>query len=221
MRLTIGLFLAVLVNLGLFTLMQKMTSANSIERRVIEDIRLLDFVRLKRETRTETKKRELPKKPPPPPKKPPPPPKSPAPQANKPKAPAPKLNIPRIDVPLNIAGGPYLGDFSVGAKLAPIVTPTPLIAPVLDDEVIPLVRIPPRYPRAASRRGIEGSVIVSFTITKNGQVFNPVIVSAKPENVFDKAALKAILKWKFKPKVVNGQPVERQATQEIEFKLAK
>jgi protein TonB len=33
--------------------------------------------------------------------------------------------------------------------------------------------------------------------------------------------LKAILKWKFKPKLVDGQPVERQATQEIEFKLAR
>ncbi len=220
MRLSIGLILALLVNLGLFTLMQQMTSVKSIDRLVTENIRLLDFVRLKRETKTETKKRELPKKPPPP-KKTPPPPKAPTPQTTKPKAPAPKLSVPQIDVPLNIAGGPYLGDFATGPKVAPVAVPSPVAAPMMDDEVIPLVRIPPRYPRAASRRGLEGVVTVSFTITKDGQVRDPVIVSSKPKNIFDKSALKAILKWKFKPKIVDGQPVERQATQEIEFKLAK
>lgn len=166
-RLAIALGLALLVNLGLFTVMHQMTSANSIERLVTEDIRLLDFVRLKRDTRTEIKKRELPKKPLPP-KKPPPPPKASIPQKNKPKAPVPKLNMPRIDVPLNIAGGPYLGDFTA----VPAASLTSGIQPLLDDDVIPLVRIPPRYPRIASRRGIEGVVTVSFTITKQGQVFS-------------------------------------------------
>ncbi|PHS68745.1 MAG: energy transducer TonB [Methylophaga sp.] len=220
MRLIIGLMMAILVNIGLFTLMQQMTTANSVDRRVTEDIRLLDFVRLKRENRIETKKRELPKKPPPP-QKPPPPPKTPVLQAKKPKAPTPKLDVPQIDVPLNIAGGPYLGDFATGPKVAPAAPAAPVVVPVMDDEVIPLVRIPPRYPRSASRRGIEGVVVVSFTITKDGQVTNPIVESAKPENTFNKAALKAILKWKFKPKIVGGKPVERQATQEIEFKLAK
>jgi protein TonB len=218
MRLAIGLILAIIVNFGLFTLMQKMTSSNTIERFVTEDIRLLDFVRLKRESQTETKKRELPKKTPPP-KKLPPPPKTPATQADKLKTPTPKLDVPRIDVPLNIAGGPYLGDFS-SAPVAAALT-APISAPTIDDEVIPLVRIPPRYPRSASRRGVEGIVTVSFIITKDGQVRDPVVVSAKPEKTFNKAALKAIKKWKFKPKVVDGQPVERQATQDIEFKLAK
>jgi len=216
MRLTIGLLLAILVNIALFSVMHKMTSSQSNVRLVTEDIQLLDFVRLKRETRTETKKRELPKKPPPP-KKQPPPPKAPAPQADKPKAPTPKLDIPSIDVPLNITGGPHLGEFA--AAPAAIAAPIPVAAPVLDNEVIALVRIPPRYPRSASRRGIEGVVTVSFIITKEGQVRDPHVVEATPENIFDKAALKAILKWKFKPKVVDGKPVERQAQQEIEFKL--
>lgn len=219
MRLLIGLLVAILVNFGLFTLMQKMTSEQKVERQLTENIQLLDFVRVKREDKTETKKRELPKKPPPP-KTPPPPPKAPAPQADKPKAPTPKIDVPRIDVPLNIAGGPYLGNFS-SAPVAPVAPPAIISAPVMDDEVIPLVRIPPRYPRAASRRGVEGVVTVSFTVTKDGQVRDPIVISAKPENIFDSAALKAILKWKFKPKLVDGKPVERQATQEIEFKLAK
>jgi len=218
MSLFIGIVLSVIVNFGLFTIMYKMTSADSTERIATEDVRLLEFVRVKREEQTEVKKRDLPKKPPPP-QKPPPPPKAPALKADKLKAPTPKLDAPRIDVPLNISGGPYLGDFSAAPPAAaPAAT---LAAPTMDDEVVALVRIPPRYPRAASRRGLEGVVTVSFTITKDGQVRNPVVINANPKNIFDKAALKAILKWKFKPKVVDGQPVERQATQEIEFKLAK
>lgn len=220
LRLAIGLGLALLVNFGLFTLMQQMTSAKGIERLVTEDIQLLEFVRLKKEqTAPETKQRELPKKPPPP-KQPPPPPKAPTPQATKPDAPTPQLDMPQIDVPLNIAGGPYLGDFATAPKSQPVQAPA-AAAPMMDDEVVPLVRIPPRYPRVAARRGIEGVVTVSFTITRDGQVRDPVVISANPEKVFDSEALKAIKKWKFKPKVVDGQPVERQATQEIEFKLAK
>ncbi len=66
MRLTIGLFLALMVNFGLFAVMHNMTSAKNIERNLAENIQILDFVRLKREEKVETKKRELPKKPPPP-----------------------------------------------------------------------------------------------------------------------------------------------------------
>lgn len=218
MRLAIGFLLAILVNFALFTVMQKMIAEKDIGRQVIENIQVLDFVRVKHEDKIETKKRELPKKPPPP-EEPPPPPELPAEQLDKPKAPTPKLDVPRIDVPLNIAGGPYLGDFA-NVPVAPTTSPT-IAAPTIDNEVMPLVRVPPQYPHTASRRGIEGVVTVSFIITKDGQVRDPIVVSAKPENIFDSAALTAVLKWKFKPKYVDGQAVERQATQEITFKLAK
>lgn len=221
LRLGFGLLLAVIVNYGLFTLMHRMTMPDTIKNHQMENIQVLDFVRLKKDdTPPKTKKRELPKKPSPP-KQPPPPPKTPAPNPPKPKAPTPKLDVPNIKVPLNIAGGPYLGDFKSAPKAAPAPAPVAAPAPVMDNEVVPLVRIPPRYPRMAARRGIEGVVTVSFTITKNGQVSDPVVVKAKPENVFDKAALEAIKQWKFKPKLVDGKPVERRATQQIEFKLSQ
>ena len=85
----------------------------------------------------------------------------------------------------------------------------------------PLVRIPPRYPRSASRRGIEGVVKVAFTITKDGRVANQRVLTANPPGVFDKAAIKAIKKWKFNPKIVDGETVEQTAAQEITFRLAK
>lgn len=180
-----------------------MTSVKNSERSIHSNIQTIDFVRLKRETRTETKKRELPKKPPPPPK-------APAPQATNPKALLPQLEVPRIvAVPFNITGVPYLGEFA-----------TAPIAATLDGDVVPLQRFPPRYPHSAARQGLEGVVTILFTITATGGVRNPVVVSATTQKIFDKAALKAILKWKFKPQIVDGKPIERQATQEIIFKLA-
>ena len=154
-----------------------------------------------------------------PPEEPPPPPEPAATQADKPDAPTPQMDIPAIDVPMNITGGPYLGDFAAAPKAAP--APAPNNAPMLDNEVVPLVRIPPKYPRVASRRGIEGVVTVTFIITKDGRVRDPKVIKAEPASVFNDAALRAILKWKFKPKYVDGQAVERQATQEIEFKLSR
>jgi protein TonB len=219
MRLFIGIILALLVNFGLFMLMQHMTNSKDVDKREIEEVRVLDFVRIKRdEAQPETKKRELPKKPPPP-EEPPPPPETPTPQTDQPKAPTPQLDVPQIDVPMNITGGPYLGDFAAAPKAAP--PPAPSNAPIIDNEVVPLVRIPPKYPRVAARRGIEGVVTVTFIITKDGKVRDPRVVKATPENIFNDEAIDAILKWKFKPKLVDGQPVERQATQEIEFKLSR
>ncbi|MTI63284.1 energy transducer TonB [Methylophaga sp.] len=221
MRLAIGIILALLVNFGLFVLMQNMISNKEVDRQVTEDIRLLDFVRLKREeTPPETKQRELPKKPPPP-EEPPPPPETPAPQTDKPEPPKPQLDVPQIDVPMNITGGPYLGDFAKAPKAAPAPAPQPVQGPIIDNEVVPLVRIPPQYPRVAARRGIEGVVTVQFIITKDGTVRDAKVIKAEPSNVFNDEAIEAVLKWKFKPKLVEGQPVERQATQEIEFKLSR
>ena len=219
MRLVVGILLALVVNFGLFYLMEHMTNSKSIDRREIEEVQILDFVRLKKEeAQPETKKREVPKNPPPP-EEPPPPPEPAATQADKPDAPTPQMDIPAIDVPMNITGGPYLGDFAAAPKAAP--APAPNNAPMLDNEVVPLVRIPPKYPRVASRRGIEGVVTVTFIITKDGRVRDPKVIKAEPASVFNDAALRAILKWKFKPKYVDGQAVERQATQEIEFKLSR
>jgi len=78
-----------------------------------------------------------------------------------------------------------------------------------DRDVIPLVRINPDYPPRAQTRGIEGYVIVQFTITATGTVKDPIVVEAKPENMFDDAALKAIARWRYNPKVEGGVAVER------------
>ena len=84
-----------------------------------------------------------------------------------------------------------------------------------DRDVIPLVRINPDYPPRALSRGLEGWVQVQFTITPTGTVANAVVINAEPKNIFDDAALKAIARWRYNPKVENGTAVERVGVQTI------
>jgi len=79
-----------------------------------------------------------------------------------------------------------------------------------DRDVIPLVRINPEYPTRARERGIEGWVQVEFTITAAGTVADAKVVDAEPKGLFDRAALEAIGRWKYNPKVVDGRAMERR-----------
>ena len=74
-------------------------------------------------------------------------------------------------------------------------------------EYLPIVKVQPKYPRTAAQRGIEGYVIVQFTVTENGNVENPTVVESYPRGVFDRAATQAALKFKYRPRVVDGTPI--------------
>lgn len=87
--------------------------------------------------------------------------------------------------------------------------------------VKPLVRVEPKYPARAANRHIEGWVKIEFTITADGTVADAVIVEAEPADVFDDAALKAIKKWEFQAKLVNGVAVMQRAVQVLKFKLSR
>jgi len=91
-----------------------------------------------------------------------------------------------------------------------------------DRDVIPLVRIEPDYPPRAASRGIEGYVVVQFTITPAGTIKDPKVVEGQPEGIFDAAAIKAVSKWKYNPKIEEGVAVERRGVQvKLAFKLEK
>jgi len=118
-----------------------------------------------------------------------------------------KMDMPRISN-TGVAGGPFMGGMGSGSGVAQG-----------DGELIPLVKIAPRYPRKAAMNKKEGWVKVEFTVTELGTVADVKVVDAKPRRLFDRAAKKAILKWKFKPRIVDGKAVPRRAVQTIEFKL--
>jgi protein TonB len=77
-----------------------------------------------------------------------------------------------------------------------------------DGEYLPIVKVAPVYPRRAQTRGIEGYVLLEFIVTKTGAVRNPVVIESQPSGIFDRSATSAALKFKYKPKVVNGEPVD-------------
>lgn len=103
---------------------------------------------------------------------------------------------------------------------APAVAATPPPAPVTTPAQL-LKSVPPTYPTDAFRSGREGWVEVEFTITTDGTVTNAKVANAQPSRVFNQAALEAVRRWTFKPRTVDGKPVEEQATRRIEFKLGK
>jgi protein TonB len=82
-----------------------------------------------------------------------------------------------------------------------------------DRDVIPLVRVNPDYPQSAINRQVEGWVQVQFTITAAGTVKDAIVVDALPRQVFEDAALKAIVRWRYNPKVESGAAVERVGVQ--------
>lgn len=161
--------------------------------------RVLDFVRVKQETVTEVKKRK-PKKPPKP-QEPPPPMEQPQMAQTNPNTTSTQMSF-NTDIAADVG---LKGGLSLDSG---------------DGDYLPIVKVNPIYPRRAQSRGIEGFVIVEFTVTKTGAVRNPVVVEAQPEGIFERSALDAAVKFKYKPRVVDGEPVEVGGVQnKITFKL--
>jgi protein TonB len=157
----------------------------------------LDFVRVKKNETLNTED-YTPEKPPKPPEVPPEVP----PQDNDVVDPnAPTINIPAPTVSADVdIGGPG------GMNIA-------------EGDYLPIVRVAPVYPARALSRGVEGYVDMSFTVTTTGTVKDP-IVTFSTSSLFDRAAERAVLKFKYKPRVVDGVPVEvAGVTTRIRFEL--
>jgi len=80
-----------------------------------------------------------------------------------------------------------------------------------DGEYLPIVKVAPIYPRRAQTRGISGYCIVTYTVTTTGAIRDPYVeneTDCSPKGIFERASLKAALKFKYKPRVVDGQAIE-------------
>jgi protein TonB len=84
-----------------------------------------------------------------------------------------------------------------------------------DREVLPMVRVAPDYPERQAALGVEGWVKVQFSITAIGTVRDAIVVDGEPKGAFDDAALKAIARWRYNPRVENGVAVERVGLQTV------
>ena len=93
-------------------------------------------------------------------------------------------------------------------------------APPPDTQEARLVQhIAAEYPQDAARKGIEGSVDVSFTVTSQGKVTDVLVLDAVPSEIFNRSAVAAVRRWKYDPKTINGVPVESHQQLRLQFKL--
>lgn len=76
-----------------------------------------------------------------------------------------------------------------------------------DGEYMPIVQVAPQYPRRAMERGLEGYVLLEFTVTREGTVRDPIVVESSSA-LFERAAVDAVLRFRYRPRVIDGQPVE-------------
>lgn len=88
-----------------------------------------------------------------------------------------------------------------------------------DGEYLPLVKVAPVYPPRALSRRLEGYVIVEFVVTSSGAVADVIVVESTSE-IFERAAIEAALRFKYKPRVVDGNPIAVAGVMnKITFKL--
>jgi protein TonB len=198
LRFIVSFGLASFVTFFLFYLMQSMIG---VEGKIDESTKakVVDFVRVKRTEDVKKKDREPPKK-----------------DRVDDEPPPPDFQMDHaqtldsggigigaaVDTTMDLGGG---GGFSMASA---------------DGDAVPMVRVPPQYPERAQQRGIEGRVLVEFTISKSGSVKDAKVIAYEPSQIFNKAAIKAILQWKYNPKIENGKAVEQKGIRiAIPFKL--
>jgi protein TonB len=187
-RMVIGFVLGGLVTLGLLWTMQ-----NLIERadRSLDEGsagHLVEFVRLKRDESIQ-RRQAKPKKPPTPDN---PPPQPPTPRLDNLDPTAEKIAISAapVSTDIDLTGG----GFSLG---------------IGEGDYLPIVKVAPIYPQRALSRGVEGYCVVEYTVTKLGSIRDPrVIESQCTSSLFHRASLQAALKFKYKPRVMDGDAID-------------
>ena len=206
-RLVVAIVLGSAVAFGLLFLMQALIASGHSAITETERTRIVDFVRVQREETVE-RKRSKPERPP------------------NPDEPPPQAPQPSMDSTADMAGGAQVVEAAHDAPVSVSHVDVDLthgfgiVAGSADGDYLPIVKVAPVYPRRALERGIEGYVIVEFTVTKTGAVKDPVVVEYHPSTIFNKAAIAAALKFKYKPRIVNGEPIEvRGVLNKITFVL--
>jgi protein TonB len=184
-RYAFSIAIGVVVTLSLLFLMQVLIATGKTALTKPRDRAKLEFVRVKRNEAL-TVEDFTPEKPPKPPE---PPPETP---------PQDMDNIDPTAPTINVAPPTVATDTSIGG---------PGGMNIAEGDYLPIVRVAPVYPARALSRGLEGYVDMGFTVTTTGTVRDPVVLFST-SSLFERAAMRAVLKFKYKPRVVDGVPVD-------------
>jgi protein TonB len=186
-RLLIGIVLGLVVTAALFWTMQYLIETADRELNEGNSGNLVDFVRLKRDESIQ--RRQLKPKKPPPPDAPPPQPPTPQLDNLNPNAEKIAISAAPVETDIEMSGG-----FSLG---------------VGEGDYLPIVKVAPIYPQRALSRGIEGYCVVQYVVTKQGTIRDPFVIEDQcTSSLFHRASIQAAMKFKYKPRVIDGQAVE-------------
>jgi len=184
-RYAFSVVIGTVVTLSLLFVMQLLIAGGKEALTKPRDRAKLEFVRVKRNEALNVED-FTPEKPPKPPETPP---ETPPQDMDNMDPNAPTINVPPPTMTANTdIGGPG------GMNIA-------------EGDYLPIVRVAPVYPARALSRGLEGYVDLSFTVTTTGTVRDPIILFST-SSLFERAASRAVLKFKYKPRVVDGVPVD-------------
>lgn len=182
LRMILSILLAVPVVVGLFMIMHSLIDRN-YENPEVEARKIADLVQPDEEIELET---TVPK-----PDK-----------VEDPEEPPPELEMVQLDLNMDID----VENIAPSAKVDLNISSSGMSSG--DGEYLPIVKVAPIYPRRAQTRGITGYCIVEYTVTTSGAIRDPKAVDCQPSGVFESASLKASLKFKYKPRVVDGEAIE-------------
>lgn len=199
-RVPVILLAALLVNALLFTAIEIMVGAKRVRLTETEDFAIANFIRMQEPSREVRSRRD-------------------------PSAPLkPQSQVQRDLRRLSSAGTAGVGSLAFDVPDVDIDADVELdlggdIA--IARELFPIVRVPPEYPMRASENNVEGFVTLRFIVNETGSVEDPEVIRSEPPGVFDKAALRAVRRWKFQPVIRNGKPVRVYGVNTITFKVQK
>jgi len=180
----------IVVTFALLWLMQILIATGKDALTNSRDFRFVDFVRIKRDEVVNLDE-DKPEKPP------------------EPEQPPPEMPQPQVD-PLDTSN---TVDISIG-RMGMNLDPTRGNFAVVDGDYLPIVKVAPIYPRRAQTRGLEGWCLLEFTVTKTGTVRDARAIECT-SSLFERASVNAAGKFKYKPRVVDGQEIEVPGVQHI------
>lgn len=192
--------LTLFITYFIFIIIQSLISNNNLATDKSRSLGSVEFIRIKQDDSLQQRQRTIPDKPPTP--KRPPTPKLEIDVTKPPPVNNLNFDMPDFSLPLDFSGA-FLGQVAQ--------------AGMGTSQLIPIVKVAPRCPRESQLKGIDGSVLLVLNVAANGRVDKISISNSNPPRLFDAEAIKAVRRWQFKPKTIDGVPVDQKGELLVEF----
>ncbi|MGF1689478.1 energy transducer TonB [Photobacterium japonica] len=204
LRLLVALPIALAMALGLFTFMAWMVDNGHQRAEKEKTFVAIDMVMVEQEREARRRQRAVPEKP------------------DTPEPPPQAMPTASTQAVANTAA-PTMPSLNLDTAVSGLAINIPTFSDFgTNQQAMPLYRVEPRYPARAMKQGAEGYVVMSFTIDTQGRPTEVKVIESKPRRLFEREAMRALKKWKYQPKVLDGKAMAQVGqTVRLEFKIQK